>query len=152
MKNRKTATQLGWYLFCLSWIPFIGIFSYIFYPIEEWLPPISIACLIISLSMMLSGTFLLLMTAVFSASANKRIRAQGKKGKATILSIEDSGERYNDQFVLNIGLQVAPEFGPVFETVARQIVPIYHMAQVQKGHLVDVNYLPDTKEAVIAFD
>lgn len=143
---------MGWYLFGLSWIPFIGIFSYVFYPIEEWLPPISIICLILSLGMMILGVILLLVSPVSAAGTNRRIRESGVSAKARIVSIEDSGIRYNNQFVLNVGLHITPEFGPAFDTVASQAIPIYHMAQIRKGNEVNIVYVKDTKAAVIEFD
>lgn len=152
MLTRKTASQLGWYLFGLSWIPFIGIFSYVFYPIDEWLPPISIICLVLSLGMMALGVILLMMSSISATSANRKIRESGVKGQARVISVEDAGTRYNNHFVLNVGLHIAPDFGPAFDTVASQLVPIYHMAQIQKGNVVNVLYLKDTKEAVIEFD
>ena len=152
MSNKKSTAALGWKLFALSWIPFIGIFSYVFYPVNEWLPPISIYCMVISLSMMTVGIILILLSLSTGASNNRRVRETGERGQATILSVEDSGTRINDQFVLNVGVRIAPAFGPAFETVCSQIVPIYHMAQIQKNNTVNVLYLKDTQEAVIDFD
>ena len=152
MSNKKSTAALGWKLFALSWIPFIGIFSYVFYPVKEWLPPISIYCMVISLSMMTVGIILILLSLSTGASNNRRVRETGERGQATILSVEDSGTRINDQFVLNVGVRIAPAFGPAFETVCSQIVPIYHMAQIQKNNTVNVLYLKDTQEAVIDFD
>ena len=152
MSNKKSAASWGWRLFALSWIPFIGIFSYVFYPIEEWLPPISIYCLVISLCMMISGVVLILVSLSSGASDNRRIRQTGEPGQATILSVQDSGTRINNHFVLNVGVRIAPAFGPAFETVCSQVIPIYHMAQIQKNNTVNVLYLKDTQEAVIDFE
>ncbi|PJX25819.1 hypothetical protein CAP48_07220 [Advenella sp. S44] len=101
------------------------------------------------MSMMI--TAIILICRSFSADVGQacRIRETGKRGKATVLSVEDSGARINDHFVLNVGLRIAPTFGPAFETVARQVVPIYHMAQLQTNSMVNVSYLTDTQEAVI---
>ena len=152
MSNKKSTAALGWKLFALSWIPFIGIFSYIFYPVEEWLPPISIYCMVIAFSMMGVGIILIIFSLSSGASDNRRIRQTGERGQATVLSVEDSGTRINDHFVLNVGVRVTPTFGPAFETVCSQVVPIYHMAQIQKNNTVNVLYLKDTQEAVIDFD
>jgi hypothetical protein len=152
MPNKKNAASLGWRLFALSWIPFIGIFSYVFYPIEEWLPPVSIYCLVISMSMMISGIILILVSLSSDAGNNRQIRQTGERGQATIVSVEDSGTRINDHFVLNVGLRIAPAFGPTFETVCSQVIPIYHMAQIQKNNTVNVLYLKDSQEAVIDFE
>ena len=152
MLNKKKAATLGWRLFALSWIPFIGIFSYVFYPIEEWLPPVSIYCLVISMGMMTTAIILIFQSLSADISHTRRIRQTGQKGQATVLSVEDSGTRINDHFVLNVGLRIAPAFGPAFETVASQVVPIYHMAQIQKDRQVNVLYLTDTREAVVDFE
>lgn len=152
MTNKKNTAILGWRLFALSWIPFIGIFSYAFYPVEEWLPPISIYCLIISMCMMISGVVLILVSLPSGVGDHRRIRQTGERGQATILSVEDSGTRINNHFVLNVGVRIAPAFGPAFEAVCSQVIPIYHMAKIQKNNTVNVLYLKDTQEAVIDFE
>jgi len=152
MLKTKTAASLGWKLFALSWIPFIGIFSYVFYPVDAALPPISLYCMVISMFMMIGGIVLILMSLSTDAGTNRKIRQTGEKGQAIVVSVEDSGTRINDHFVLNVGLRIAPAFGPAFDTTATQVVPIYHMAQVQKGNVINVLYLKDTQEAVIDFE
>ncbi len=151
-ERKNKAASWGWKLFAFSWIPFIGIFSYVFYPIEEWLPPVSIYCLVLSMSMMITAIVLICRSFSADAGQARRIRETGQRGKATVLSVEDSGARINDHFVLNIGLRIAPGFGPAFETVSSQVVPIYHMAQLQTNRIVNVSYLTDTQEAVIEWE
>lgn len=150
--TRDKAADLGWRLFALSWIPFIGIFSYVLYPVEEWLPPVSVVCLVLSLSMMIGGIVLILFSLSARTRRNDTVRQTGEQGNAVVLSVADSGTRINDHFVLNVGLRITPTFGPAFETIASQVVPIYHMVQIQKGNTVSVRYLQETREAVIEFD
>ncbi|WP_144084656.1 hypothetical protein [Advenella mimigardefordensis] len=104
------------------------------------------------MSMMLGGIILILISLSAGASDNRRVRETGERGQATILSVEDSGTRINDHFVLNVGVRITPTFGPAFETVCSQVIPIYHMAQIQKNNTVNVLYLKETQEAVIDFD
>jgi len=151
LNGKKTYESVGQVLFLLSWIPFIGIFSYVLYPIEEWLPPISIICMAISLSMMFVGIGLMFFASAQGAKVNRRVSANGIMSDATVLEVSDTGHRINDHFVLLVKLEVTPDHGPIFQACARQVIPIYHMAQLQPGNVLKVKYIQETQEVVIVF-
>lgn len=160
-KPRATANRsetLGWKLFLLAWIPFLGIFSYVFYPVDQWLPPVSYVCLIIFVIMMVCAMTLLVRSSIGVWRKQRRTGAggiivrEGVPAQAIITAIADSGTRINDQFVLDIGLQVTPAFGPAFATQVTQTIPIFQMARIQKGMTVPVRYLEATRETAIFFE
>ena len=161
-EKRRTTTDrslnLGWKLFLLAWIPFLGIFSYVFYPVDQWLPPVSYACLIIFIIMMVCAVALLVHSSMDIWRRQRRTGAdgiivrEGVPAQAVIVSIADSGTRINDQYVLDIGLEVTPAFGPAFAAQVTQTIPIFHMVRIQKGMTVPVRYLEATRETAILFE
>jgi len=69
-----------------------------------------------------------------------QLRKTGLPAKGTIISIDDTGNRYNDQPQVKIHLQVQPEGKPKYETDVTMIISPVYLPQFQPGQTVDVKY------------
>lgn len=72
----------------------------------------------------------------------EQIRKNGLPAKGTILTIEPTGNIYNDQPQVKIHLQVEPEQKPKYETDVYMIISPVYLPQFQPGQKVNVKYDP----------
>jgi hypothetical protein len=89
------------------------------------------------------GTFLLIGGIWFFMARTKKkktaaLMETGQQGVATVLSLEDTGMRINDDPRVKIGLQVQIEGYPPYQVIKTMTIPLIRMSQVQVGSTVSV--------------
>jgi hypothetical protein len=74
--------------------------------------------------------------------ANKKkvesLMATGKQGTATVISLEDTGMRINDNPRVRVGLEINIPNYPPYQVVKTITIPLIRMAQVQVGSTIAV--------------
>jgi hypothetical protein len=77
---------------------------------------------------------------------------KGIPAEGTILRLEDTGNRFNDQPQVKLWLEVRPQGAPAFETVTKMVISPVYMPQFQPGAIVQLRYDPEdnTKVAIEA--
>jgi hypothetical protein len=80
---------------------------------------------------------------------NRRILANGRDAEARVLSIDDTGERVNNEPVVNLSLRVRPSAMPEFTAEAHETVPVLNLPLFQPGKIVKVKYVPGTDQVAI---
>jgi len=66
------------------------------------------------------------------------LMATGKKGEATVLQLEDTGTRVNDNPRVNVLLEVRIPDHPPYQVHKTLTVPLVRLAQIQAGSVVAV--------------
>lgn len=96
-----------------------------------------------------AGTFVV--PVMLRAMAIHKIQTSGIPAIGTVLSIADSGTKYNYQPVYNIQLQITPASGPAFTSMAQIALNPANLAQIQPGQQLPVKYSAGNhSQAVIA--
>ena len=85
---------------------------------------------------------------LFPEYEQDQLRKTGLPAKGTIMSIDDTGNRYNDQPQVNVHLRVEPEGKPKYETDVTMIISPVYLPQFQPGKTVDVKYDPQDPSKV----
>lgn len=81
----------------------------------------------------------------------QRILMSGIPAQATVVGLQDTGTRLNDNPLVIIGLQVN-QGAQSYQTQVRQIVPMIRMSQIQPGSNVEVRVDPaDPSKVAIVF-
>ena len=66
------------------------------------------------------------------------LMAIGKKGEATVLQLEDTGTRVNDNPRVNVLLEVRVPDHPPYQVRKIITVPLVRLAQIQEGSIVAI--------------
>ena len=152
--SRRNVRQLGWILFGLMWLPFIGIFiGLIGFPEGSYswqeLPVITRYSLV-AVAVLFAGSMLTMFgSALLSAVGNQRLRNEGQRGEAVILDMWDTGTTVNENPLVGFRLQVEPISGAPFEAETENLVSRLDVSQIQPGTRVPVRYDPRTKKVAL---
>jgi len=93
---------------------------------------------------------LLLLSQSRKGSAEEEIRLHGADGTARIISLVDTGSRYNYNPEVIVKMEVRPEKGTPFQAEVRTVIPMVDLPGYQPGTLLRVKYDPgDTSRVVI---
>jgi hypothetical protein len=97
----------------------------------------------------IGGTFVfsILIYFLYARKGRKRaedLMATGKQGQATVLSLEDTGVRINDNPRVRIGLEIRIEGYQPYRVVKTMTIPMIRMSQVQVGS--EIGVLADPSE------
>jgi hypothetical protein len=84
---------------------------------------------------------------MMSARMN-RILQTGESAQATILDMQHTGVRVNQQPMIKFRLQVQPNYGEIYEAETRRIVPFGMMGRLAIGMVIPVKYDPHRPEDV----
>ena len=66
------------------------------------------------------------------------LMATGTQGEATILSLEDTGMRINDNPRVTLGLEIQMPYGAPYQLTKTVTVPLIRLSQIQVGSKVPV--------------
>ena len=66
------------------------------------------------------------------------LMAKGTQGEATILSLEDTGMRINDNPRVTVKLEIRMPYGAPYQVTKTVTIPMIRMSQVQVGAVVPV--------------
>ncbi|MBZ0272701.1 DUF3592 domain-containing protein [bacterium] len=81
---------------------------------------------------------------------SERLLKTGTPAQGTILSIDDTGNRFNDQPQVRIRLTVEPPGGAPYETSVKMIISPVHLPQFQPGKRVKLRFDPgDPRDVAI---
>ncbi|MGN6104364.1 MAG: hypothetical protein ACTHU0_04610 [Kofleriaceae bacterium] len=79
---------------------------------------------------------------------NRRLLRSGVQAPAVIVAIDQTGTQVNDQPVCELRVRVEPTGEPAFDAVARRVVPITQIPQLQPGQRIVVRYEPGDRATV----
>lgn len=71
---------------------------------------------------------------------NRRLLRSGAQAPATIVAIDQTGTEVNDQPVCELRVRVEPTGEPAFDAIARRVVPLTQIPQLQPGQRIVVRY------------
>ncbi len=80
---------------------------------------------------------------------DSNLRANGLPATATVLALQDTGNRVNMQPVANVTLQVSPPGGETFQSSAQIVVTPINGPLFQPGRRVQVRYNPQSLSQVV---
>ncbi len=112
--------------------------------------PTTLAIGIVGLTLLcIGGTFVFSLIIYFLYARRGKNRAEalmatGKQGQATVLSLEDTGVRINDNPRVRIGLEIRIEGYQPYKVVKTVTIPMIRMSQVQVGS--EIGVLADPSE------
>lgn len=154
---RRGMRQVGWLLFGLMWIPFIGIFiGLIGFPEGSYswseLPALTRYSLIATGILFAASMLQIMGTVVLSATGNRRLRKQGQRGEAVILDMWDTGTTVNQNPLVGFKLQVEPISGAPFQAETESLISRLDVPQIQPGTRVPIRYDPRTKKVALDID
>lgn len=146
--------RLGWLLFGLGWIPFVGIFvGMIGFPEGSYawveLPKLMRYSMIATFIMFGSAMLTLFGSPLLSWWTNRRVRREGQRATAKILDVWDTGTTINNNPVVGIRLEVHPIAGAPFVANTQQLVSRLRVQQLKPGTELKVRYDPETKEVAL---
>lgn len=146
--------KIGRRCFGLFWIPFVGIFvgmiglptgSYTWSALPALMRYSMIACVVL----MVLGFGFFFGTLFVTGAANQRVVSRGKRAKADILRIQDTGTTVNENPLVQLSLNVKPQNGAPFEADVEQVVSRLDVPRLQPGETIDVKYLPGNREVTV---
>jgi hypothetical protein len=146
--------RLGWILFGLMWIPFIGVFVGMIgfpggsYSWEE-LPQLMRVSLIGTGILFCSSMLILFGTIPLAWLGNRRVLRGGQRGEAVILDIWDTGMTINESPVVGFHLEVQPLSGSPFEAKTERLISRLQVHEFQPGARVPVRYNPRSKKVAL---
>lgn len=68
----------------------------------------------------------------------EQLMATGTQGEATVLSLEDTGMRINDNPRVTMKLEIRMPYGAPYQITKTATIPIIRMSQVQVGAVIPV--------------
>ena len=68
----------------------------------------------------------------------QELMAQGTQGEATILALEDTGMRINDNPRVTVKLEIRMPYGAPYQLTKTVTIPLIRLSQVQVGSVVPV--------------
>lgn len=150
----KIFRRLGWVLFGLMWIPFVGIFVGLFGFPEgsySWAePPRLTRFSLIGTGALFALSMLALVgTIPLGWLGNRRPLRRGQRGEGLIVDIYDTGMTVNQSPVVGFELEVQPLSGPPFKATTEQLISRLQVHQFQPGARVPVRYDPRTKNVAL---
>ena len=74
--------------------------------------------------------------------ATRQILAHGATAEARILDLTDTGNRFNEQPIIAIRLEVMPKDRPPYVAVVRRVVTIADADFISRGRVIMVKYDP----------
>ncbi|HQT63800.1 MAG: hypothetical protein B7Z75_02125 [Acidocella sp. 20-57-95] len=83
---------------------------------------------------------------------NHQVLADGLPATATVVSLDDTGNRINDQPVIKITLHVMPPNGTAFDATVQRIITVASYAGLAPGSVLNVKYNPnDHRQVAIVY-
>jgi hypothetical protein len=135
----------------MGWMSFLLLMGLVFFLAsgissttipQGWTAPVMIVAAIIPFALLLGAS-------AVNWFLNQRILMKGADAEAKILMIKSTGEKTNNNPVIDFTLEVRPANHPEFMANARQLVRMENVANLQPDKFVYVRYLPGTEKAVI---
>jgi hypothetical protein len=86
-----------------------------------------------------------------NTAANRQLMATGETAHATVLHMQDTGMRINDNPRVSLLLEVRPANRPAYQVEIKQVISLLQASQYQPGQQLEVKIDPaDPKKVVIA--
>lgn len=139
--------RISWLFFLLIWLP-LGFVVYTAAmggdedTIALAMVPVFIFCVLFAI--LFAGS------SAIVAREKEKIQKQGIPAKAMVISLTDTSTTVNDQPLMKIELEVQPPYDSRFVTTIECVVPLPALMQLERGSVVDIFYLEDTKEVALA--
>lgn len=100
------------------------------------------------LGMILIGVLIPITTILIPDIQRERLLKNGIRAEAEIISVEDTGSRYNDQPEVRLVLKVNPETSTPYSTETVMYISPVYIPQFQPGKKVVIRHDPDDKMKV----
>jgi hypothetical protein len=157
MLDSRNIRRIGWILFSLMWIPFIGTFVGMIGMPEgsyDWVELPMIARISIILTVILGGlsSLLLVVGPILSGLRNRSVRSEGLPAQAKILQIWDTGTTINENPLVRLLLEVHPPGGAIFQAETEQLISRLQIPIIQPGMEIEVKYDPQTQAVALVME
>ena len=157
MFDFRNLRRIGWILFSLMWIPFIGVFIGMIGMPEgnyDWLelPVITRYSIILVVTLGGLSTLFLVGGPILSGLRNRSVRSEGLPAQAKILKIWDTGTTINENPLVRMLLEVHPPGGTIFQAETEQLISRLQIPVIQPGMEIEVKYDPHTQAVALVME